>query len=582
MKGSENHDERVVPCLVGWHQESAEELERMWKSFLQELSESKDPREALDGTLLQAYAATESKEQEAAMIRYCERVWDLREPLVKEAWGRNYMTLFQPFFPERWAKATQYRERWLSYYLQNAPTFDTEFLRFAFGNRKGPDSPFNAVHFQQWQDYKERLSAAGKLSDRIRSICREYEADFFLAYLKPDPHAVAIPTVQVAQSWVPNPSEGKVGRKLVWQENLLWVVLGRRNDEIESEKQCYRIRICGLALPSFAVSQTIETPADLAVTESSPQFFLTPTSLFLKDRTRFYRYDRKVGTWSTLPLPESPCDHILARGDELIAGFSGEDKAVLRWSAATQKVELLASSRRRPATPTDGLLACTTDGFFGGENGKIGVILGYMGWKDGFYWFDPATGKSESPFGYFSPGYKVLSGSNTLLISRECGVAIIANETGVITQFSGSHFEKDGEKNIKDMPLVPLPEAFNSLPYKELGITKMPALAYSDGCLWTLRTRSDEMGHSLLLNRCERLDSPPSGNPDVRLAFTKQNSQPGTSSPLKPVVSRMPTEIAFSIAATPEGLVFSIFGEDGLWWMSYKDFDAAIAAVRKH
>ena len=578
LPGTGGPDERGAPWLVAWKHENAEELDQLWNGFIDKLSTSGDPREALDAALLRVYSATEHQEQEAAMIRYCEQLWEKREPVMKNEWGRNYITLLRRFYPYRWAEQQQYRQRWLGYYLQNATSFDDVFLRFAFERRKDGSDLLDVSLFHQWQSYKDRLSAAGNLSEKIRSRCKTYEGDFFQQYLQPEHKAVAIPSVHVTQHWVPERSEGNLGKKIIWQENQLWVAFIKRNDEIKSDKECYRLSVCALEVPSFTVTQTIETPANLAITEtrSNPEFFLTPTSLFLRDGSQFHRYDRKQGTWTTFLLPEYRYACFLARGDELFAGFSDKESGIVKWSAATREVEVIASNRRRPAlSPFDDCPEYAVEGLFGGENGKFGVIVGHMEKGSGFYWCNPETREWKAPFPPTIAVKKSLVGTNTLLVSRQSGVAIIDNETGVMSQLPGSNFGKS-EKSASP---VRLPEAFNTLPYKELGISIMPATAYADGCLWTLRTQSEGTGRSLLLNRAERLDQLPSSVPDVRLVFQSQNSRPGAPSPIKPMVMQMPTEAAFTIAAAPsKGLVFRIFGTNGLWFMPFDDFSAALAA----
>ena len=574
-------DECGSPWLVGWHGESGLELDKAWAAFLDSMDQSPETNERLDGALLREADAKTPEERKVATDKYCDLLWEKRDEIFQKKLAGVYFECMDRIVPYG---HDDYRNAWLDYYLQNATAFNFSVLRFSWHPQGIPSPDAAAKVLAEWKGFKERLSAKGPLSSQIQNECSDFEESLFKKFpeVRPDVNAGAsgIRTVQVTRNWQPDGSLGNFGRDMLWQEGQLWVAFTNPDEKrfTDAGKPYYRITFCNVQISSFKVTKYVETPEDMEVADIAygPKFYLTPSSLFLRDKNAFRRYDRKQGTWTSFSLPERWYSRFFARGDDLYAAFSAHpnnESGILKWSAATGQIEVIASNRRRPASQ----LLDDRDPYMigylcGGPDGKLGVSVDLMN----FYWHKPGTAVWETPFAS-QPLYGIAAGNCVVLASQFCGVAAVDNETGAMTVFPGSHFEKEGSRT----QFVTLPDAFHT----NVGprAIEMPVMAYSDGHLWTLRKHPDEAGISMVLNRTERLDQPSLPASDARLIFQRAADNSGKDGTLPvrdpPVPVKQPFEV--EMIATKPGMVFRIGGSGSLWFMPNEDFDASPATSAK-
>ncbi|MGB8355733.1 MAG: hypothetical protein WCD79_17670 [Chthoniobacteraceae bacterium] len=152
----------------------------------------------------------------------------------------------------------------------------------------------------------------------------------------------------------------------------------------------------------------------------------------------------------------------------------------------------------------------------------------------------------------------------------------VDNDTGKMTVLAGSHFEgRPGAEVYLPAAMVSerSPSGVRIIPY---------GTAYADGSLWTIRRGGDNGRDSVILNRTERVDQPPSALADIGLAF-KQSEAGGNNATRLTTEGALIVSDAFDLrlAATSHGLVFKVTGTDGLWFMPKEDFDAFLAASAK-
>ena len=568
---SENYG---VPWLVGWNGEGNAELDKAWSAFMDSLEASGDVRDVLNGSLLKVADSKTRWGKEAASAGFCELIWKRRD----EVFQTNYKAYFRCFPEIVVPDPLPYRVRWLGYYLQNAAAFDYDAVGYLW--RPGDiESPAKAREIlRQLQDFQNRLSTTGKLTNVARDRIAEFGAHLIEKFPEVAPAGKSpSEAVTVTHLWQPDATEGKLSHCFAWRDDKLWVAFSRELPAKNGEKPRYSVKICALNIPSFEVGQSIETPEDITLAGifRGPDFYVTPTSVFLRERSQFHRYDRKQGTWTSFSFPDREYSPVFARGDELLAGFSemGEagESGILKWSAATGKVEVVASNRRRPGLHMfDDCPAYSVESICGGPDGKFGVKISK------FYLHSPGSKEWEMPFppATSAPSVIIPVGNFHLMISRKDGVLAIDNESGKMTPLPGSHFEAPPANPAP----VYLPEAF--LPdYARTGTAVNPAgTAYENGQLWTVRMRNDGVGQTLVLNRAERLDQPSSPGGNAGLVFKPPVDKAGHAGPasMNSIGARQ-----IEMIATNQGLVMRIPGTEGFWFISNEDFDAALAASAK-
>lgn len=387
-----------TPKVIAWSWEDRKRIPSLLKQFAEDLSASTNQDLQLEGLLYQlSFTPYDSSGRlEAAQNKLYDQIWEQRQTLFDGRPEASIMGCIEGTLRGKYGSQFEhermfhdFRQHLRKDYLENAPEY----------NKDGFDALFSSSYTQSEiaelaplvDDFKKRLRLSSKDSLRLDRRWEMYaNSDNYWAGTRRDivipmkspPGGEVKPVVANFDNWKLNlPRMNDDLRPVVLycilRKDKLWAEIEYSNPEVGPDE--FRAFFFSYDLRT-GTERTIAFPSQNGLPSDS--FEVTDDSLYVMKGNHLERFQFQINRWEAIPVPIEGRAKIIESGGRI---YLANPDAILELNPDTQAVQILASSRRRPAV---------------NELDKIGGIGGLSRQSDGklvlfagqhFFTFSPAN-----------------------------------------------------------------------------------------------------------------------------------------------------------------------------------------------
>lgn len=567
-----------APRLVGWNDETPDNLDAVWRDLIASLMASPEAAERLDGLLLQIANAKTGKE---AMVRHAlEQLWEARAEIVAMNRAGALVANLGSYLKEN-AKsldfdATQifdhaYCVKWLCYFLENSSKGDLNLIWWLWNWTPGQftSQEANAV-YRAWLGYHNRLTKAKVFMNRRYGDFESALLKRFPELTPPEPPAC----LRVSRFFpIPELIAAKTSNatvELARSEDKLWAFV------LTPDGKDYHGAIYEMDAGDFAIRERIALPQSMKFSgnsQDSDRFAVSAAAIYHLSGANVFRYDRKNRAWSIIPLPDGKgagWRSLLPVGEDFFVGLSANSNpdrisGIWKWNAATKEFLMISCNRRRPAqNKLDDCEGYSDVHLFLGPEQKLGVCENHNALV-----YDAQAGRWEPLDG--AAGFLVYraAASDYSLLSASKGTL------GLIRQPGGKAVEWCRGETPHSAPEAGgvLPSAYSHALKRGDRATK--SLAYCNGKVWYCEPSdlSPTRFHTLRCIDWANPDLPARGIP---MAFEMPEAAKRFLSGSMPNPMRkafIPEQLC--LAATKNGVIFWTPHLPGFWFVSTEEAEKA-------
>jgi hypothetical protein len=391
-----------TPWLVGWRQESPETLNQFWQGFLDQMSQSTNVNDRLDGLLFRLYSVDNQASREAIDNQIREALWNARQSIANDTF--TYAIAIQLLYaiggPDE-----AFRFKLLNYFFQEATFYDYEIFErgLTWVNDQG------GFGFTKPEYRSALLKSMDAYGLRVRGQ-RDFQAAEFAKYRKrlveagPEVTAAGSPRVLLLKrAWCPSAfdspwlgARGFAIRKVIYRDSRVWAL--ERGATLGSS----RTNVIWMKVFQVDPETLTETSLDVPMLEPTTRsqafdmdydFEVSPEFVFIATQGKVLRYDRILKTWASTQVPPSDFPSLTFLGTNLYFAFPGH---MGRWGKAqpesgivcidphTLEQQVLASNRRKQSpTVLDDVPAYKVPSLFLGPGGALHAVVNYEGARRG-------------------------------------------------------------------------------------------------------------------------------------------------------------------------------------------------------
>jgi len=561
-----------VPWLIDWKGIGSEGLKNRWSRFVQRRTQSLVLNDRLDGLLLAYYGIDSQKSWPSVIDCAMAEIWTNRAAVVGDPMTFAIATSLIRSLP----LGEDFRFRFLDYYLKEGQFFDEHFFSACF------ESGFTnrthaAILTESMKGFEQRLALTVQNMSGQYSDFHGFQEQLLRAF--PDLRGSPSEELKVTLSWPPltethlNDSDTYWPRQIQYAAGAVWV----SGDESFSNR--FQTTFTRVELPDFQTSVikapfSVPKPDGGSMSDFDHAFVVTDGWLFWVSDGRLARCNLTTGKWEAeIEVPNAKFPLLKFVNDQLYYTFPTEPRewayepqtsGILRIDPRTLKVDVLASSRRKPAiNKLDDVPAYFVYDLFSGPENRlyVSVLSGPVSHSFGqIYVYSETNGEWQLTHPEVSRclhPYRVVPFNGGNLI-QPIGWAL----EGAFNLYSDGHFEwlfsrPDQQREHLSSRWTSPSQIWDHTPWS-------PVMATSDGNdTWILGPRRGSATAPLNLYFFTRGTSEPKTIP---LCFPSANTEN------YPVDSG-----STQLLGTPEGLIIAGTRDTGFWFLPKQKLQAFIA-----
>ena len=353
--GTEGLDLRTS-WLIGWRAMNDQGLKDLWREYVQRRVKSPVLNDRLDGRLL-AFYSTDSPEAQAAIAEQAMAdIWANRQTVVS---NRMTFGITTELIADLYC-AEEFRYKLLNCFLREGRYTDYGFFSACFGSGF-TNRTHAATLLESMREFEQRVWPSGPDAHGVYNNFHGFEARLVNAF--PDLREPSVDGLHVTLSWPRlNPSAAKTfskywPRQVLYADGALWV----SGDEVLSnvfQTTFTRVELPDFTTRVFKAPFSIPQPDGNAMNGFNHAFVVAGGSLFWAHDSRLVRCRLATGQWDQAEVPTARFPLLKFLGDSLYYAFPSQPhqwayqptvSGVLRIDPGSLKVDILASSRRKPA-----------------------------------------------------------------------------------------------------------------------------------------------------------------------------------------------------------------------------------------
>ncbi len=347
-----------VPWLVDWQGTGEARLKDLWRGFVQKRVQSAVLNDRLDGWLL-AYHGTESEEERAAFVERAKTdLWANRQMVATNVVTMAITTELIASLPF----SEDFRFQILNYYLGEGWFPDQFFLNACLGATWNENHAHAATLYQSLQGFEKRLGLTGPNIHGNGNDVFHFQDMLVRAF--PDLREPPSQGLNVTMSWPPAGAAparnlpASTTRQVLFAGGAIWVSAD------ENYPNDFQTTFTRVELPSFRTTvlpapfRIPRTQVVTAADEFNHSFAVSGEWLFWVQKGRLARCALATGKWDETEAPANQFPLLKFVNDSLYYAFptqprqwayQPQDSGILRIDPRTLKMDVLASSRRKPA-----------------------------------------------------------------------------------------------------------------------------------------------------------------------------------------------------------------------------------------
>jgi hypothetical protein len=347
-----------IPWLIDWTGSSQGNLDELWRDFVQSRVQAPVLNDRLDGWMLAYYSTNSPGVQAAIAGKAATDLWTNRDAVLRDpvTLGISTRLLSDLSFDE------DLRFQLLNYYLGKSSNIDFTFLGACFGS--GFTNRAHATTlYQSMKVCDQRL---GLSSRDLRGQYNDFRGlQESLAHAFPELREPSSAGMRVTLSWPPvvaartNPTAlpSSWNRQVQYALGAIWVSA----DEVV--KDGFQTVFTRVELPTIRTTArkapfTIPGPNGGAMENFSHAFAVGEEWLFWVNEGRLARCHLGSGRWDEIEVPAARFPilkyvngflYYAFPSQPLYWAYEPETSGILKIDPRTMKIDVLASSRRKPA-----------------------------------------------------------------------------------------------------------------------------------------------------------------------------------------------------------------------------------------